>query len=556
MIRLRVDLRDANSYEHLFEGESLIIGRAGASDLSLEDRFLSRQHARLFIHEGQLMVEDLGSRNGTKVNGSQIEGPVPIKASDQVRISSSTITILEDDKGSGGLAGGALPDGTVLIPSSDLLTKFVGQDAEATRGEDNLRRQAKHLRILNEVHQAVAGSIELNQLLELILDRTFDHLQPEQGAIFLLGDDGEYSRVASRRRENLDDDYLYSRTLVRQVSEEGLAALVLDAQTDTRFANAASILDAGVRSLIAAPLSYAEGSLGMIALSSRLHVRQFTEDDLQLLSSLASVGALRVWTLSLAEDAAERRRMEGELELARKIQIALLPDDLPTFPGYKICAFNTPSRGVSGDFYEVVSRSSGTECVLLLADVSGKGMAASLLTATLEALAAGPILDGLGPDEICNRLGVLLEQRTPPERFATAFLSVLEQSSGSITYASAGHNPCILVRSSGEIESLDRTGIPLGLLPGANYEAKRCQLNEGDTLVVYSDGITEATNPDDEEYGLERLIRICIERCGEDVESLVSAVDRDLHDFAQGEPFADDRTMVVVRRDPLPESGG
>ena len=555
MIRLRVEAPGQEPYEHLFEGESLIIGRTRTADLALADRYLSRQHARLFIHQGELKVEDLGSRNGTAVNGSRIEGPAPVKAGDRIQFSSSTIEILGDTPRPDGLAGRALPDNTLFIASSDLLTEYVGGGSEALPDEANLQRQADRLRILNEVHQAVAGSIELGQLLELILDQAFDHLQPEEGAIFLRGADGEYSRVASRRREGVADDYLYSRTLVREVSEKGLAALVLDAQTDERFADAVSILDSGVRSLMAAPLSYAEGSLGMIALASRIHVRQFTEGDLQLLSSLASVAALRIWTLHLAEDAAERRRLEGELEIARRIQVALLPEELPTLTGYQIHTFNTPSRGVSGDFYEVVSRSNDTECALLVADVCGKGMAASLLAATLEALAAVPILDGLAPDEIFDRLNTLLEQRTPVERFATAVLAILDQASGLVTYASAGHNPCLLIRSSGEVETLDRTGFPLGLIPGASYTAKRCQLDQGDTLVVYTDGITEATNPEDEEYGLERLTLVCLENRDKDVETLISAVAADLDDFAQGEAFADDRTLVVLRRERRTESG-
>jgi serine phosphatase RsbU (regulator of sigma subunit) len=548
MIRLRIETPGQEPWEHLLEGESLTVGRSTTSDLPLADRYLSRQHARLFIRADELMVEDLGSRNGTSVNGSLIAGPTPIKAGDQIQLSSSKISILEKDQGPSGLSDEALPDTTLFVPSADLQTRFLGAESGTARGEAGLRRQAERLRLLNEVHQAVAGSIDLGELLELILDRAFDHLQPEEGAIFLRDDDGGYSRVASRKSASSADDYLYSRTLVREVSEQGLAALVLDVETDERFSEAASILSSGVRSLIAAPLACAEGSLGMIVLNSHVQTRPFTEGDLEMLSSLASVAALRIWTLRLADDAAERRRLEGELELARRAQIALLPESLPSFEGYQIHASNTPSRGVSGDFYEVVARSDGAECVLFVADVSGKGMGASLSAATLEALAAVPILDGLAPDEICRRLNDLLEQRTAIESYATAFLAVLEQSSGVVSYASAGHNPCILVHSSGETEALGRTGFPLGLLPETDYTAKSCQLHQGDMLVVYSDGITEATNPDDEEYGLERLTRVCVENRGEDVETLASIIDADLGAFAQGEAITDDRTLVMVRR--------
>jgi sigma-B regulation protein RsbU (phosphoserine phosphatase) len=550
MYQLRIETTSAEPFDYSVEKESVIIGRAGESDLRVPDRYLSRQHARLFLDGDQLMVEDLRSRNGTTVNGRRIEDPTPVGKGDTIRMSATTISILRGGRGADPASPGTdLPQNTVLLSSADLLTQFVSADTSALRGEDDLRRHAERLSILNEVHRAVAGSIELDELLELILDRAFDHLQPEQSAIFLSGEDGEYQRVASRKVPGVEGD-LHSRTLIAEVSEKNVAALVLDAQTDDRFVGAGSILDAGVRSLIAAPLSYAEGSLGMIVLSSRLHVRQFTEDDLQLLNSLASVAALRIWTLSLAEDAAERRRMEGELELARKIQIALLPEDLPVLPGYQIHAANHPSRGVSGDFYEVVTRAEGEEFVLFLADVSGKGMSASLLTATLEALAAIPIQDGEAPDEICNRLSDLLVQRTPSERFATAFLAVFEQASGEVTWASAGHNPCLHVQASGEVRRLKRTGIPLGLMSGATYTAERFRLEEGDTLIAYTDGITEAVNPEEAEYGLERFERICVAQRGESVETLANAIDDDLGEFTDGVAFADDCTLVIVRREP------
>ena len=557
MIRLRIETGGTEPFDYSADQESVVVGRSGEADLSLGDRYLSRRHARLFVVGRRLMVEDLGSRNGTAVNGRRIEQPTPVRVGDQIRISATTLSILEGGEPASDSAAPALPqdeasvlpENTVLLSSTELLSQYVGADAKSMASEDELRRHAERLSILNEVHEAVAGSIELDQLLELILDRAFDHLRPEQSAIFLRGEDGEYRRVASRRAAGIEEDYLYSRTLVTEVSEKGMAALVLDARTDERFAEAHSILDSGVRSLIAAPLSYAEGSLGMIALASRLHVRQFTEDDLQLLNSLASVAALRIWTLRLAEDTAERRRMEGELEMARKIQVALLPEELPAIPGYRIYAMNSPSRGVSGDFYQVVTRADGAEFVLFLADVSGKGMSASLLTATLEALAAVSIQDGETPDGICARLNDLLEQRTPPERFATAFLAVFEKASGRVTWANAGHNPGLHVRPSGEVAQLKRTGIPLGLLAGAAYSAERLELAEGDTLIVYTDGITEAANPAEEEYGLGRLERICVAHHGAGVEALATAIDQDLHKFAAGVPFADDCTFVIVQRD-------
>jgi phosphoserine phosphatase RsbU/P len=324
---------------------------------------------------------------------------------------------------------------------------------------------------------------------------------------------------------------------------------VFDVQADERFAAALSMRISGIRSLVAAPLLDPEGTLGLIVLESRAGVRQFSEEDLELLVSLASVAALHIRNLALALEAAERRRLEAELALARRIQMALLPNRLPDVPGWELYGGNIPSRGVSGDYYEVVERDGGRECVLMVADVAGKGMAASLLTVSLQALSTGPVMDGLPPDEICARLSWLLYLRTPPEKYATAFLGVLEPATGRLSYTNAGHNPPLLVRADGAVEELAATGVPLGLLPQAPYQAGVAELGPGDLLVLYTDGLVEACGPDGEEYGQERLKEACRRHRGEaELAALAEALEGDLETFAGGVPFADDRTIVLARR--------
>jgi serine phosphatase RsbU (regulator of sigma subunit) len=332
------------------------------------------------------------------------------------------------------------------------------------------------------------------------------------------------------------------------VAEKGLAALVLDTQLDSRFKEAASLMSAGFRSLVAAPLLDPEGSLGMIVLGSRINVRQFREEDMELLTSLASVAAMRIRNVRLAEEAAERRRLEKEVKLARAIQIALLPSTLPSLESYALHAGNLPSQGVSGDFYKVLLRDEGRELVLLVADVSGKGIGASLLTGALEALSAAPIDGGAPPDEVCRQVSRLLFERTPPEKFATAFLVTLKLEDGTLTYANAGHNPGLVLRRDGTPEWLEATGLPVGVLPAVNYTASTVRLDPGDTLVLYTDGITEAMNPAEEEYGSERLLEVCDGHRGDGLVALAEAIEDDLESFADGVPFADDRTLVLLRR--------
>jgi len=535
-------------FEHPLEdagGDSLVVGRASDADLVIEDRFLSRHHTRFFRQGRRWMVEDLGSRNGTLLNGRPVREPVAVTPGDVVRISGSVVTVRGDDEPQARLTSSELGDHTILKSASGLLS-----DAESRRFQDEeaLRRYADRLRLLNEVHRALGESIELGELLDLILERVFDHLRPEQGAIFLRRENGDLECAKTRSLPGVDSDLFYSRSLAREVTEKGMAALVIDVESDERFSAVESILLSGVRSLVAAPLLDRRGALGMIVLSSRTGARRFSEEDMELLVSLASVAALALRNVALAEEAAERRRMQRELTLGRRIQMALLPDRLPEVAGYQLLGRNVPSRGVSGDYFVVLEREGGAECVLMVADVSGKGIAASLLTASLEALAAGPLEDGRPPEEICRRLSRLLYRRTPPERYATVLLAILEPATGRLCYANAGHNAGLLIRTSGEVVELRPTGMPIGLTEDADYHAGEAALEPGDLLVLYTDGITEALDPDDEEYGLPRLRAFCVEHRGLPLEELATRLEADLDRFARGVPFADDRTLVMARR--------
>lgn len=558
-LRLRVVPPAGEPFEVRPEGDELVLGRAADCDLQLTDGFLSRHHARLRNDGDGWTIEDLGSRNGTRVNGERVREVRRLADGDVVALSGTVIEILAENEGAARpespTDAAERGDATVLLSARDLLAasrRLPASDAITTDAE--LGRWAARLRLVNEVHRALAATLDLDELLEGFLDRVFDHLRPERGAVYLErppGHPGGPGYDLAAQRSGGDTPVLHSSSLLREVAERGLAALVLDTETDERFANADSLIDFGVRSLVAAPLFHGEGSIGMIALDSGIGGRQFHKDDLELLVSLASAAALRIRNLSLAEEAAERRLLESELALARRIQVALLPDTLPQPAGWQLHGANLPSRGVSGDFYQFVERSTaegGRELFTTIADVSGKGMAASLLTASLEALMAPLIEAALAPDEIARRVSRLLYRRTPPEKFATAFLAAVDLASGEVAYANAGHDPGLLIRADGRLEQLAATGLPLGIAEDADYEAAAVRLAAGDLLVLYTDGIGEATAAGGEEYGRSRLAEVCVERRTAALPELARALETDLERFVAGEPFADDRTLVLLRR--------
>jgi serine phosphatase RsbU (regulator of sigma subunit) len=546
MIKLDIRPADGDRFDVPVDSDSVVIGRSTSADVSIADRFLSRRHARLYREGDDWLVEDLGSRNGTLVNGAKISGPTVVGPGDVIGISASIVEIAGD----GGHRTESTESGTrtILRPAAAIL----GESKKAMSRPDHiapeeLRRATDQLRVLVDVHQALADAMTIEDLLEGVLDRVFVHLRPQHGAIFLLRD-GELVRAASRSMEATADEFPESQSLAGEVIDKRLAAVVYDTSTDARFLEAKSLLGAGVRSLVAAPLLTGDSVLGMIVLSSSLAEREFRENDMELLVVVASAIGLRMRNIVLAEEAAERQRFERDVALARRIQVTFLPPETPQITGVEIYGGNIPSRGVSGDYYQVVERRDHGDLAVIIADVSGKGIAASLLTGYVDALCLAYLGEGHPPEEVFNRVSPQMNAKTPPESFATAFLGLFEPETGRLVFASAGHDPVAVIRSSGDIDWLMPTGMPLGLMPNATYSASDASLEPGDTMVLYTDGITEANNPEEEEFGRERLGECCVENRGLPVDDFAQAIHDSVEAFAQSVPYHDDRTLVILRR--------
>ncbi|MDX1383213.1 MAG: SpoIIE family protein phosphatase [Thermoanaerobaculia bacterium] len=551
-MKLRVTPAEGDPYDFELNDDAIIVGRSSTADLALSDPFLSRHHARLSREGEVLKVEDLGSRNGTFINDAKVEGKAVVNSGDVIRLSASSIALAGDRASIASVTTRDTDIGaTIFRPASELLEEDISSSTDLLDSAEALRKYAQRLEILRDVHEAVAGSMDEQELFDLILDRVFDHLKPQQGVIWLRGEDGQFYQAATRALPGQSTDIPLSTTLVSEVTTKGMAALVFDASTDDRFSASESIMMSGIRSMVAAPMLDPEaGALGMIVLNSKVAVRQFAEEDMELLTSLASVAALKHRNIALTEEAVRRRQLQAEVDLARQIQLDLLPDELPRFEGYEILGRNIPHSGVSGDYYVVVPRNEGTECVFFLADVSGKGIAASLVTASLEALAAEPIESGEPTDAICRKLCRRLYARTPANKYATAFAAVLEPESGRLSYTNAGHNTALLVHADGSVEELEACGLPIALLPESDYERRDTEMRPGSTMIVYSDGITEAENREQDEYGLDRLRELVVANRHRAVDEIADAIDDDLARFVGSTPYSDDRTLLLLQRPP------
>jgi len=241
---------------------------------------------------------------------------------------------------------------------------------------------------------------------------------------------------------------------------------------------------------------------------------------------------------------AQRQRAD-ELQDARDIQNNLLPKSIPQVKDYEIAGMTQPVRHVGGDFYDVV-RINETETVLCIADVSGKGMPAALLMSSLQAALKPLIWDTRSPRELCRRLNRILCEITPVGKFVSFFYAVLDSKDNRLTYCNAGHNPPVLVRANGAASELNVAGAVLGQFPDWVYEQSDLQLRPGDTLMMFTDGLVEASNEDHDEFGEEGVIRVALENRGASAAKLEKLLTQAASGHCGGH-FQDDASMIVLR---------
>jgi serine phosphatase RsbU (regulator of sigma subunit) len=308
-----------------------------------------------------------------------------------------------------------------------------------------------------------------------------------------------------------------------------------------------SIVEQKVHTMMAVPLQTKERIIGLIYVDSPFVLREFTRDDLNLLSVMGHIAAIRVENARLAEIEQTERIMQRDLSQAAEIQRRMLPAQAPEVAGTDLAGFNAACRTVGGDYYDFFPYPDG-RVAMALGDVSGKGLPASLMMMALHARVQVLAEEPGNLATFMTRLNKTTSAQCPSNRFITFFFCVLDTASGELTFANAGHNPPILMRASGEAQMLEGGGPVLGILPTAPYGEQRAHLDPGDMLVLYSDGVTEANNAAYDEYGEGRFIEVLKRYREAPATAIVDAVTRDLAEFAAGAPQADDITLVVAKR--------
>ncbi len=401
------------------------VGRSSMNDLPISDKMLSRQHARIVRdNDGALTVEDLGSRNGTFLNGDRLTTIQPLKPGDRITVGGVTLKVESESTTRVRIEGGGEDplDNTILKASAELLRAHA-TETDPRLPAEQLGKLIESLRVVNELTVELLRDISVDELLGFLMDKVFETLHPDRGLVLLRSRaTGELAPAVVRVAEGISaEDIRLSKTLVAAVVEKRNGLLLMDTTTGSGVSLADSIRLSGIKSVLAAPLENAGEVVGLIYVDCRVGHRSFEEADLRLLTSLANVAAAKIQNARLMEENAEKRQMDREFALAREIQQRLLPEDPPPLPGYELHGSNVASRQVSGDYFDFRPRPDG-KIYATIADVCGKGVGPALLMASLQASFHAWADEGVPVAEMTGRLSEAISRRTGPDRFITFFL--------------------------------------------------------------------------------------------------------------------------------------
>jgi sigma-B regulation protein RsbU (phosphoserine phosphatase) len=411
---------------------------------------------------------------------------------------------------------------------------------------------ARELHAIRTVSQFMVAGMELDELLRIIVNELVDAIGAERGTLYLL--DEERDELVSRVL--LEDTGALTEIRVKKgegiaghVAATGQVLNIADAYADPRFLREYSDRTGyRVRTIITAPIRNPQGKIiGVVQLLNKQSGAFSTRDE-SLLTAMAAQAAISIENARLYEQEIQQRLVNQELETARRIQESFLPQALPYHSGWDIGAFWRPMREVAGDFYDFYPLPDG-RLALVIADVSGKGVPAALFMALSVTVLRFAMSLGFPPGELLDRANQAILSDQQSSMFATVFAGYLDLATSGLQYASAGHNPPLLYRARrGACEYLEASGVAMGLFREARYAEKRVEMEEGDVLVLYTDGITEIIDVEEEEFGEAGLEKRVIRYAHLPAQALIDHVIAAANAHGMKEGVVDDETLVVVKR--------
>ena len=516
-----------------------LIGRQPGNHLILRDARISRAHARIVAEGGGHSIEDLQSRNGVFVNDERV-GKRRLDPSDRIDF--------------------GIPDSYRLVYALDDsgLHQFVRQFAEPSVPGDNIAR----LRAVVELARAMETSLSTGDLLAALVDAALAITGAERGFLLLRkGAELEFRIARNSRGEALTaDDLRVPAGLIQRALTCRRELLWMSFEPDSVEPGLPSrtIADLELRSIVCVPLvriragaapeisarSPADETLGVLYMDTRAGAADLSAGNRELLQTLALEASTVLENARLLEGERSLQRMEEEMRIARGIQESLLPRRLPSTGWLRAVGRSVPSRQVGGDYFDL-RQIDASSWVVVNADVSGKGVSSALLASLLQGVFLAAPYTNLAAEEAMARLNQFLLERTEGEKYATVFYGTLNRS-GQLHFVNAGHCAPMLVRADGGVLRLHATGLPVGMLEEATYTAGEVRLSPGEMLVLFTDGLTEATNLENRPFGEARLREVALASAKAGCQALYEAVDKALSAFTESAVQKDDITIMVI----------
>lgn len=519
-----------------------LIGRGSDSGnhLQLADPRISRHCCAIIAEPGGWYLEDLGHHRGIFVNGGKVRKAL-LRDGDVITFGLDNSYEI------------ALRAGQHDTSVTGLLTRM-GHMSGVGEPSGGLHK----LNVLLQATSLLHSDLPLDSILGTMLDHAVAITGADRGLLFEADARGALRPRLARGKDGLampPGSITPSQTALHQAVEQKSSIVTEDLnRAEAALQMAQSVVAQSLRAVVAIPLyskAIAEGNaanqrgslLGVAYLDSR-RPTAFSKLDREILDALAAEAASILDNAHLVERERQRQRLEQELNIARDIQQALLPHGLHNFDYFAVAGVHTPCHAVGGDYFDVFPLDS-TRTAILVADVSGKGLGAALLTTMLQGAFSGMTI-GTEPVQVISHMNRFLCEHAEVGRYATMFFGILD-SNGKLDYINAGHLSPLVLRDGDVAELTTEGSFPVGLIPEAEYEAKAAMLEHGDTLILFSDGVTEAMNPAEEMFGSARLREVVTGQRDAPLDHLQSAILGSLEKFTSGANQADDITLLIVR---------
>ncbi|RKX27897.1 MAG: hypothetical protein DRP47_05760 [Candidatus Zixiibacteriota bacterium] len=534
-------------YSWELEPGEYLIGRTPELDFYISDRTVSRKHAKIIVNSDRdtIILEDLGSHNGTAVNGVRIQGSIELKTGDNIIFGQVEFKIeqqgetLKKSRISTTRLAEYEPEKSVFLDINEALKPLPTKISEMPEVLPTLSEMARMLVLPEPQEEMLQRSLQLVSRV-IVSERL--------AILFVQPDNDEVYTAATHLSGGKDPgEFRLSRTIINEIISNPQAILIGDPKQDPRFAKQHSIIMSDMKSAMAVPLLDEDKVHGILYADTSNPAHRYEDESLRLLATFGHIIGARLQNYQLLNERQEKQVLDAEIRRASNIQKTLVPQTIPEVPGYTVHAFQEQCRAVGGDLYDFEIFPNG-ELLFMVADVSGKGMGAALLMSNI--LASFRIMYNQPEFDLVRAVRLVSAQllsHSAPEDFATLFVGLLDPAKSEVRYLNAGHNPPLLVRSNGNMEHLEASGIMIGVLDFDAWTEQRVSLSEDDFIVVFTDGVTEAECGEDQ-YGDERL-EYCLRNCKNlTAPEIGDKLIGDVLSFVKDSPRSDDITIAILQR--------